>query len=259
MTRFISAALIGCCLVACSDNRTHPPSHRPYTGAAPEPLECVPNLDGRIDGYEIGAAIDTPISYLVSPAGAERPVDVAGVPIGAGRRRWAFSVDYADDQLARLIPERATGKWYEQSFPSDAFVTPLDAGGRVESIVTQDEQALWLHGLASREVDAPEGKTLVVYQQPVALLRFPIAPGTEFVSTGVIENGTVRGLPYAGKDIYAVEMDALGELVLPAVSFMEVHRVRTHATVQPSVRAPSRPDEPEENFAVASELRRLGF
>jgi hypothetical protein len=110
-------------------------------------------------------------------------------------------------------------------------------------------------------------------------LTFPIQPGTEFVSTGVIVNGTLRGLPYAGQDVYAVKVDGIGELVLPALTFTEVHRVRTHATVQPSVgastsrrqvsfffecfaevaRATSRADEAEENFTIASELRRLGF
>jgi hypothetical protein len=279
MTNWIITALIGLGLVACGDNETHPPGNRPYTGQPPAPLECVPNLDGRIDSAEIGAAIDTPISYLVSPAGVERPLDVAGTPTGGGRLRWQLSTDYADDQVARLIPQKISGKWYEASFPAEAFVTPFDAAGSVESVVTQDPQALWLLGLASRDPDPPEGKTLLLYQAPVALLQFPLAPGSEFVSTGVIENGTLRGLPYAGKDIYAVKADALGELVLPALTFTEVHRVRTHATVQPAVgastsrrqvsfffecfaevaRATSRPDEPEENFTTASELRRIGF
>ena len=61
-------------LVGCSDNKTHPPSYGSYVSPAPAPLECVPNLDGRIDSSEIGAAIDTPISYLVSPSGTERAV-----------------------------------------------------------------------------------------------------------------------------------------------------------------------------------------
>jgi hypothetical protein len=92
-------------LAACSDNKTHAPSHGAYSGAEPAPLECLPNLDGRIDSSEVRAAIDTPISYLVSPPGVERPVDVAGVPIGEGELRWAFSIDYADDQLAESCRE----------------------------------------------------------------------------------------------------------------------------------------------------------
>jgi hypothetical protein len=265
--------------LGCSDNKTHPPSYASYVGPEPTVLECVPNLDGRIDSSEVGAAIDTPISYLVSPAGTERPVNVAGAPIGDGKLRWDFGIDYADDQLAPVVPTVIAGKWYEASFPTDAFVTPFDAGGSVEQILTQDDQALWLLGLASREADPPEGRTLLVYQEKVALLRFPIEPGVEFVSTGVIENATLRGLPYAGQDVYSVKIDGAGEVVLPAVVFTQAHRVRTHVTVQPAVgastsrrqvsfffecfaevaRATSRADEPDENFTIASELRRIGF
>ena len=277
--RFELKLLVLALAAACSDNKTHPRVYGEYTGADPAPLACVPNLDGRIDSTEIAAAIDTPISYLVSPPGVERPVDVVGVPIGDGKLRWNYATDYADDQLAKIVPQEITGKWYEASFPPSAFVTPFDAAGRVENVVTQDEQALWLLGLASSESDPPEGRTLVVYQAPVALLRFPIEPGGAFVSTGVVENGLLRGLPYAGKDVYDVRVDGMGELVLPALVFTQVHRVRTHATVQPSVgastsrrqvsfffecfaevaRATSRADEPDENFGTAAELRRIGF
>jgi hypothetical protein len=265
--------------VACSDNKSEAPSHGRYAGAEPEPLACVPNLDGKIEASEVRAAIETPISYLVSPPGRERSVDVAGRDIGGGRRRWDFAIDYADDRIATVVPATPAGKWYAASFPADAFVVPFDAGGRVESILAQDERALWLLGLASSEPEPAEGKTLLVYGAPVELLRFPLERGVSFVSTGTLQNGTLRGLPYAGKDIYEIEVDAIGELVLPAFIFTEVHRVRTHVTVQPAVgastsrrqvsfffecfaeiaRATSRAEEPEADFALAAELRRIGF
>jgi len=124
-----------------------------------------------------------------------------------------------------------------------------------------------------------EGKTLLVYGAPVAILRFPIAPGASFVSTGTIANGTLRGLPYAGKDTYEVSVDALGLVVLPSLAFTQAHRVRTRVTVAPAVgtattrrqvgyffecfaevvRVTSKADEPEENFITAAEVRRIGF
>lgn len=263
----------------CGDNKTHPPSYQDYQGAQPEPLACVPNLDGRIDASEARPAIDVPITYLVSPAGTERPVDVAGVALGDGRLRWDFGTDFADDQAAKIVPTAVAGKWYQGSFPPDAFVTPFDAAGSVENVLRQDDQALWLLGVASREEAPAEGKTLLIYGAPVELLRFPIEPGGSFVSTGTIQNGTLRGLPYAGKDTYEVSVDGAGEAVLPSLAFTQVHRVRTKVTVAPAVgasttrrqvslffecfaevvRATSKADEPEVDFTTAAELRRIGF
>jgi hypothetical protein len=271
--------LVFAVLAACSDNKTEPPGHAGYQGASPEPLACVPNLDGRIDASEARPAIGVPISYLVSPAGSERPVDLAGIDLGDGRLSWDFGTDFADDQEAKIVPAKVAGKWYQASFPPDAFVTPFDAAGTVENVLRQDDSALWLLGVASRDEAPPEGKTLLVYGKPVELMRFPIEPGSSFVSSGTIQNGTLRGLPFAGKDTYEVTVDGKGEALLPSLEFVQVHRVRTRVTVAPAVgasttrrqtslffecfaevvRATSKPDEPEANFTTAAELRRIGF
>jgi hypothetical protein len=239
----------------------------------------VPNLDGKIESHEVQAAIDIPISYLVSPAGEERPVDVAGLLAEDGTFRWDFGTDYASDEVAKIVPATIAGKWYEASFVPEAFVTPFDAGGSVENILVQDGSSLRLLGLASREPEPPEGKTLLVYDPPVELLRFPMQPGTEFVSVGKIVNGTLRGLPYAGTDTYATQMDGVGQVFLPALIFTQAQRVRTHVTVAPAVgastsrrqvafyfecfaevaRATSKPDETEADFTVAAEVRKIGF
>ncbi len=264
--------------VACGDNESVPVERQSYTGPTPEPLTCVPNLDGKIETSEVAAAIGIPISYLVSPAGAERVVDVVGIS-GKDGLVWDFATDFQDDQTAKIVPTEITGKWYAASFPPDAFVTPFDAGGSVENIVRQNEQALQLLGVASRDENPPEGKTLLVYDAPVDVLRFPIAPGVSFVSTGTTKNATLRGLPYAGKDIYEVKVDATGAVSLPALAFTQAHRVRTRVTVEPSVgvstsrrqvsyffecfaevvRVTSRADEASEDFTIAAELRRIGF
>ena len=160
-----------------------------------------------------------------------------------------------------------------------AFVTPFDAGGTVDNIARQTDQSLLLLGVASDDQSPAEGQTLLIYDNPVEILRFPIQPGTEFVSTGVVQNGTLRGLPYAGKDVYEVRVDAEGSVVLPSLWFQQAFRVRTKVTVQPAVgastsrrqvsyfsecfaevvRATSLPDEPNEDFTTAAELRRIGF
>ncbi|MBN4059254.1 hypothetical protein JYT22_01220 [Endomicrobium sp. AH-315-J14] len=264
-------------LTACGDNLTVV-ERDDYEAADIEPLSCVPNLDGRIDNTEIAAAIGVPVRFLVSPAGTERDIDVVGDDEGEGRL-WDMAVDYADDQQVTIVPAKVTDRWYQGSFPPDAFVTLFDPGGSIESVGRLDDEALWVLGLASTEENPPEGKTLIVYQQPVAVLRFPIEPGVSFVSKGDVSNGMIRGLPYAGMDTYEVEVDAVGQLDLPQLTFTQVHRVRQHVTVRPAVgavttqrrvswfsecfaevaRIISLPGESEPDFSTAAEVWRLGL
>ena len=277
-TRCCFAVVLGLAAIGCSENRTHP-THNDYTAPDPEPLACWPNLDGQIDANEIQTAYGQTIRYLVTPYGVERPIDVAGVTNAQGHHMWDWSTDYADDQVVRVVPSTVTDKWYAASFPTGTIVTPFDAAGRDESISRQDDQALWLLGIASTEPDPPEGRTLLVYTEPVAVLRFPVAPGQSFVSTGNVVNGWVRGLQYAGQDVYEISVDEVGEIRLPQMTFSQAHRVRSHVTVEPAVgsstsrwqvsffaecfaevaRGVSVADETEPDFTTAAEIWRLGF
>jgi hypothetical protein len=264
---------------ACNENETHPREHDPYKATTSKPLECVPNLDGLIEAQELRAFVDNPISYLVSPAGAERAVDVGGVADAAGKVKWDWGAEVASDQVVRIAARSLEGAWYAASFPGAQFVAPFDAGGTVHAVYKHDAEAIWLLGLASAAQDPPEGRTLLPYQAAVALYRFPLALGSQWVSVGKIDNGTMRGLPYAGRDVYEVKADAVGQMVLPDLTFTQAHRVRTRVTVEPAVgastsqrqvsfffecfgevaRATSRLGEAEENFKTAIEVRRLGL
>lgn len=265
-------------LPACDGNGTLPPMREVYEGVEPEALDCVPNLDGRIEAAEVPLVLGATVSYLVSPAGVSRTVDVAGRD-EEGVLVWDWSVDLADDQLVRLGPEPIDDRWYADRFPPDAFVAPFDGGGAIETISVQDDQGLMLLGLASAQPDPPAGRTLLVYDAPVELLRFPIEPGTTFTSVGTVTDGTFRGIPYAATDTYDIQVDAVGELSLPSLTFTQAHRVRTSLTVEPALgettsvrqvsyffecfgevaRATSQPDEPDPNFTEAAEIRRLGY
>jgi len=154
-----------------------------------------------------------------------------------GVRVWDWSTDLADDQIATLSAAPLTGRWYEASFPGGQFVAPLDAGATLEAVYLHDDAALWLLGIASAEPDPPQGRTLLVYDAPVAAYRFPLEPGAEWVAVGEIHDGTLLGLPYAGRDVYEVSDDALGRLELPDLSFTQAHRVRSRVTVEPAVGA----------------------
>lgn len=109
MARLLSLALFTLLATACSDNKTQPPSYSEYQGAEPTPLSCVPNLDGRIDANEAQPAIGAQVSYLVSPADVERPVDLLGVDLGGGRFR------YTPSRPSRLSPPRA--RWPQSVAP----------------------------------------------------------------------------------------------------------------------------------------------
>jgi hypothetical protein len=265
----------------CGQNETPPPQKAAYDGGVVSALPCVPNLDGKIDARELVPQVGIPATYLVSPSGKDRPVDLVGQTSAQGKLTWAFSSDFADDQAAKVTAQGLAGKWYAASFAAVAnpVVVPLDVAGRVEGVYTQDDTGFFLHGVASSVEAPPEGKTLEIYSQPVMLYRFPLEPGATWTSTAEIRNGTLRGLPFASKDTYEVKVDGAGELDLPDFTLTQALRVRTNVTISPSAgqvttqrqvgflfeclgevaRATSKLNETSENFTTASELRRLGL
>jgi hypothetical protein len=278
MRRWLVPVLLA--FTACSDNLTPPPDHEPYgDGGLMPPLGCVPNLDGRIEAGELVAALGVPVTYLASPAGEARPVDLVGAVDAAGRRVWDWSAPADSDRALVITAAPLTGKWYAASFPPGQFVTPLDAGGSVEAVYRQEESAILLCGMASALPDPPEGQTLLVYDTPVTLYQFPLAPGSQWVSVGTVQNGVIRELPYAGRDTYEVTVDAAGQLKLPDLTFSQALRVRTTVNTEPAVgmsfsqrqvsflfecfgevaRAKSALNEPNVDFTTATEIRRLGL
>jgi hypothetical protein len=273
------AAWIGAlALLGCGDNQTVAPSRLAYEAGAAEPLACVPNLDGKIEAKEIQPAIDVPVSYLVSAPGQNRAIALVPVVDAQGRNSWDLSAAQGDKAL-RIAAQTLTGKWYQASFPAQAFVAPFDAAGRIEGIYVHGPESIALLGLASREENAPEGKTLLVYGEPVVLYRLPVQVGQAFTSVGQVRDATLRGQPYAGRDTYDVKVDAAGRVALPDLTFTQAIRVKTKVTLEPVAgktivrrqtsfmfecfgevaRATSLDDEPNEDFSVAAEVRRLGL
>jgi hypothetical protein len=181
--------------------------------------------------------------------------------------------------VASIAAAGLAGKWYAASFPSATFAAPLDAGGLVEAIYANDDAAITLRGLASRDPDGPGGRTLLVYDAPITIYRFPLKEGAAWSSSASVKNGLLRGQPYAGKDTYDVAVDGRGKLVLPDYTFTDVLRVRTAVRVEPAAgatttqkqtgflfecfgevaRATSQNNEATVDFTTAQELRRLGL
>jgi hypothetical protein len=272
------ALLLPLFLVACGDNQTHPDAHGLYDAGTAAPLQCVPNLDGKIESKELQPILGVTVKYLVSPANTTRAVDVAGTVDASGHRVWDMGVDVASDQVVAITASSLDGKWYAASFPAGQFTTPFDAAQTLDAVYTQDDTGLFLLGLASTQPSPPEGKTLLVYAQPVMALKLPLTAGATWTSVGVAQNATFRGLPYDSQDTYTFTDDATGELIVPSLTFTQAHRVRSTVTIAPSAganvttkqasfffecfgevaRATSQPNETQDDFTTAAEVRRFG-
>ncbi len=248
-------------LAACGVNQTPQPEEPP---ALPS---CVPNRDGEITADELPVPVGATANYY---AGLDSPVVLAGVDA------WDLSEERASDEVVAFGPIALADQYYAAEFPGAAFV--VDAGEGLDGVFHQDDQALWLHGTASQEPAPAGGKTLVVYDPPIAVLRFPLADGLAFESTAAID-ATIAGLPFVGSDEVAVEVAGQGRLDLPYVRFSPVLRVRTRVTRTPSTggavvkrstsfvfecfgevaRADSELNEANPDFTTAAALRRFAL
>lgn len=199
---------------------------------------CLPNLDGELEAGELPIALGEEVRYLVNPVGVSRPVSLDGTVDEAGQRRWDLATDYADDRVVPIGPAPLGEQWFAAEFPEGDYVAPVDLDGAILGVYHLDERALWLHGVASREPDPPEGRTLLPYDAPVPLFRLPIRGADRWVATGEISEGTALGLAYRGTDTYEVEVVGAGRLDLPDWSFGQAWRVDQRVTVAPAIGDP---------------------
>jgi hypothetical protein len=253
-------------IAACESNLT------PQPEPAPTLPDCVPTLDGTIAAAELPIALGATIDYYVA---SNATIDQV-----ASDSTWNLSQQTPDEQdaVASIGPVALDTQWYAGSFPSGEFV--VDAGSGIDGVYHQDDIALWLDGTASHDQMPAAGETLIVYAAPIAVLRFPIAAGQTFTSTGVLTSATIDGLPFIGMDQVAVDVVASGELELPYVDFSPTLEVQTLVTRTPSTgspvatarttsfmfecfgeiaRAESNTDEPNANFTTAAYLRRYAL
>lgn len=268
----LAAASSVLALLACGANETP----QPAVDGGFDALECLPNLDGVLTADELPAAAGLTADYYVS---TDQTVDLDGAVDARGVRVWSMA-EVGGAPRDTLDVSAARDRWYADSFPTDALVAPLGTDGAAETIFTIDGDGMWAWGIASAAPNPPGGKTLLVYEQPVALLRLPLQDGDAWTSIGVISGGELDGLPYNGTDTYEVAVDGAGRLELPHLTFTQAHRVLTRVEVAPAVggvtvtrrqvsfwfecfgevaRATSRNDESDPLFDRAAELRRLAL
>jgi hypothetical protein len=253
-------------VAACAENATPLPTTEPTP-----PLACLPDLDGEITADELPVAIGAAATYYVSSG--TRTVDLSLENGG-----WDLSEESPDDDLVEISPRALAGTWYAEDFASGELV--VEATGGLDAVYHLDDLGLWLHGLASTEPDPPEGRTLLVYDAPVLVLRLPLRAGDAWTSNGTVSAGTLNGLGYVGTDTYEVAVTESGRLDLPYVRFTPALKVQQHVTVAPAAggvttsrrqtsfffecfgeiaRAESRADEPAAEFTTAAALRRFAL
>lgn len=293
MTRpALVAAVAALALAACDENLTYPTDRPTYDGGAATPLSCLPDLDGLIGAAELAPALGEEASYIVTPPLPQETtegffVNTAGAGDERGRLVWDWSQDDPSNLVARLRAEPLVDQWYAGRFPGGQFALPADLSGELVGIYSHDDRAMRLHGVASAEENPPAGQTLMVYLTPIDFFLFDLTVGKSWTQTGVVENGTLRGLtPWSQEDTYEVAVDAAGELRLPDFAFSQVLRVTTKVTVRPkagteqgysqrqvsflfecfgevgratSLLFRSAEEDPGVDFTTALEIRRLGW
>ena len=275
ITLLVAGAWLAYAACGCGENQTHPSS---VDGGTPS-VDCLPDLDGVIEAHELPVALELSVEFFVSASGSNPSVDVAGTVAG-GQRLWDMKGEDASDETIAFQAAHLSGAWYASSFPGGHFALATERDGAIDAIYRKDDTGLWLLGLASHDESPAGGQTLLPYGNPVALFRFPMAPGDSFTESGTIVGGTLDGLPYNGTDTYEVEVDGAGRLDLPYVSFTQAMRVRTRVVVAPAAggvttsrrqvsfifecfgevaRVTSRPEEANRDFTTAAELRRFAL
>ncbi|MGE0872213.1 MAG: hypothetical protein AB7P03_26880 [Kofleriaceae bacterium] len=272
--RRLHHCVLGCSLlafVACTDNVT-PPSNQ---AAAPAPA-CVPDLDGAIAASEFPNLAATHTTVLSSMAGANPTVDLKGGVDSAGRQAWSFASEALGTTPLEVVALPIASRWYGGDFPAAEFAFS-STDGAFDSVYSQDESGLWLHGIASTLESPPIGQTLIVYAAPVLIYKFPLVRGDAWTAIGEVPAGTFNGFAFSGRDVYEVADDATGYLELADLTFTQAHRVRLTITNEPMLapattrrqvsflfecfgevtRVTSKLNETAEDFTTADEVRRF--
>lgn len=233
---------------------------------------CQADNDGVIQRGELPLQLGVSARYLENPNGTVAMVDPVGQDSPDGTA-WDFTSTAGEAIDLPILS--VTGMWFEDSFPGATYATYTDLASKTLGVFRLTETALEILGYAS---EAPD-KTLLVYDKPVASLRFPLKQGDGWVATGRVINGTFNGLPVAETDTYKVSVDARGVAVLPFLRVANTLRIRveldqalpgglTTRTIQLLYfrectgelgRMVSQPNETNPNFTSAAVFRRLAL
>lgn len=224
--------------------------------------------DGIIQRDEMIIEVGLGATYRVNQ-NAPVTVDLVGTQSG-GEPLWDFTGTTPSDQSVVDELLSVAGTWFAADFPDATYAAFLDPD--TYGVFRVTDQALSMIGIAS----VTPNETLMTYDVPVDLLRFPIQLGDHYV-IDAINSGTYNYTPFwTVEETYDVTVDALGTVVVPAGSFHAL-RIRTnlHQYIPFTIftdrilyvwvtecfgivaRITSEDNEPDNIFTDAAEYRRM--
>lgn len=233
------------------------------------PGSCAPEHDADLSRAELPARPGLSARYRVA---TEVPVDVAGAAQPDGTRRWDFTAALPGDRDLELVTLDPAGTWYAPAFPGASYAALLSARAVQLGVFELGPEELRLRGVVTPDPGA--ARTELVYDPPVAVLRFPVAEGGAWATDAAVR-GVAAGVPLQYREEYSSAVDARGVAVTPLGEFpvlrVRVTLVRTVGFAVTVVRTVmfvaecygtvaavvSRDNEPASDFTVAAELRRL--
>ncbi len=268
-TMKITACLI--VVVGCTDNLTPSGDLDP-----PITTQCTPNVDGVIEAREFVQLGYANAVVLASTPGSMPAVDLRGLVDSQGRITWPFADPDLGTTPTQVVALPIGDRWYASSFPGAQFAF-TSSDGAFDYIYSQTADSVYLHGTASTLENPSIGQTLVPYELPVQVYKFPLVVGTRSTIVAQIPMGRFNGGDFSGKALYEISDDAAGYMELPDLTLTQVHRVRFTITNQPDggtmfvtrqvnflfecfgevARVVSQPNETQDDFTTAAEVRRF--
>jgi hypothetical protein len=207
-TMMCALAWAACAFAACAPL---PPPTTAEIPAVPLPA-CTPNLDGIVEAAELPFAVGA-LAYV--RVGTNVEVNTAGEPAREGRL-WDLSRPSAQTEpqgSLRLLPLEE--QWFGDEFPGATLAGALAPENGIMGALELSNSAVYLHGAASKEEEPAEGKTLIVYQEPVPLYEFPLELGNVTSHTTRATGAFISGIPTAFEDVTTIEVTSAGTVILP--------------------------------------------
>ena len=187
-------------------------------------FDCEGNNDGAIDVDELPWATGVAVPYLANAAGSTAAVQPAGEEIG-GVTTWDFT-DAPGSLAVSLDLMDPSGAWFAEHFPGASYAVPLFAHDPdVLAVFSVDGEDFTMLGLASRDEQPSTGQTLLVYEEPLEVYRFPLELGTAWSASSTFRDAQIYGVQNAGEEHYDFEVDAIGSLLLPGFELQNVLRL----------------------------------
>ncbi len=241
---------------------------------------CLPNNDGVITAAEMPVFLGAAVSYRVNAPNTTLDVAPSGIE-QLGEWTWDFR-NIPNTYAVNVKVEDPSEFWFFEEFPDAEHASPVSLydtsllGGYKD----QDGMTLML-GVASREKNGAV-YTLIKYDEPVQLFKFPIKPGSQWSQTVHFSNAVMQGVQNAGSETYTFSVDGRGTMLLPDFTLENTLRVRLqltqtfvvaqgkpttthiwymylHECLGEVARIVSLPDEEDKEFTQATEFRRLGL